>query len=150
MRLSFLFAFVCLTLAFGCSKKTSPSNCEATVSGVVKTVAYDEVVDLAPGETAQVGKSQAAITFVGVDSDSRCPRGVSCISEGEAFVIVSRGSAYANEKVRIDVDTKKRSRLTTVGATIEIMDLSPYPEARVKIDPAQRRLRVRFKKSAKM
>ncbi|MFT4686657.1 MAG: hypothetical protein ACJATN_000854 [Neolewinella sp.] len=153
MRFTVLFSFLCLTLILGCNKKistsASTSTSETTNNGVTQIVAFNEVASLAPGETARVEKTQAAVTFLDVASDSRCPRNVNCITEGEAFVMVSVGGE-APQKVRIDVGPKRISRLGMEGATVEFLSLNPYPEAGVKIDPADRRLGVRIIKSSKM
>jgi hypothetical protein len=153
MRFIAFFALVCLTLALGCNKKintsTSPPTSEPSNNEMVKMVAFGEVVSLARGEAANIEKTEIAVTFMSVASDNRCPRGVNCITEGEAFVQVSLGAASA-QRVRIDVDPKRTSRVSVPGATIEFLGLDPYPEARVKIAHADRRLRVRIKKSSKM
>ena len=151
MRLNVLFAILCLTLTLGCNKKinTSTSTSEPANDGVTKMVAFNETASLAPGETAKVEKTQATVTFLDIASDSRCPRGVNCITEGEAFAMVSIGGG-APQKVRIDVDPKRISRLSMEGATVEFLSLDPYPEARIKIDPADHRLGIRITKSSKM
>lgn len=151
MRLTVFFAFLCLILSLGCSKKvnTSTSVPGPTNNEVTKTVAFNEAVNLAPGETVRVEKTPATVTFLGVASDSRCPRGVNCITEGEAFVTVSVGGGTP-QRVRIDVGPKRISRLSTEGAMVEFLSLNPYPEAGTKIDPADHRLGIRIIRSSKM
>jgi len=152
MRFTVLLAFAALFLALGCNKKVSPEVAPATTpaneGGVMKMVAFGEIISLAPGETAKVEKTKVTVGFVSVASDSRCPRGTNCITEGEAFVMVSVGGG-APQRVRIDVDPKRTSRLSMEGATVEFLGLNPYPTG-VRIAPAERRLRVRMVKSAKM
>lgn len=150
MRFTVLFAFVFLTLTLGCTKKVSPAEAPSPSDDpMMKMVVFNEVVSLARGETAKVEKTAGGIKFLSVASDNRCPRGVNCITEGEAFVMVSLAGGAA-QRVRVDADPKRMSRLNMEGATVEVLGLDPYPEARVKVDPAQIRLRVRIVKSAKM
>lgn len=149
MRFTVILAFVLLTLALGCNKKISTAEAPSPADPMMKMVAFNEIIGLARGETAKVEKTAATISFLSVASDNRCPRGVNCITEGEAFVMVSLAGG-ASQKVKIEEDPKRTSRLNMEGATVEFLGLDPYPEARVKIDPAQIRLRVRIVKSAKM
>jgi hypothetical protein len=149
MRFTVIFAFVLLTLAIGCNKKVSPEEAPVPADPTMKMVAFDEVVGLALGEMAKVEKTAAGIKFLSVASDNRCPKDVNCITEGEAFVMVSLAGGNA-QRVRIDVDPKRMSRMSMEGATVEFLSLDPYPQSRVKIDPADIRLRVRIIKSAKM
>lgn len=83
---------------------------------------------LTPGQTAEVAGEDLSITFVEVVSDSRCPKGATCIWAGEASCLVEITSGGATvEKV-----------LTQSGATspdadefgvYELMfNLVPYPE----------------------
>jgi hypothetical protein len=83
---------------------------------------------LTPGQTATIAGEDLSITFVEVVSDSRCPKGATCIWAGEASCLVELTSGGATvEKV-----------LTQSGATspdadefgmYELMfDLMPYPE----------------------
>ncbi len=149
MRFTVLLALVCLILTLGCNKKISTAEVPAPSDVSVKMVGFNEVIGLAPGETAKVADSAEGVKFLSVTSDNRCPKGVNCITEGEAFVVVSLAGGEA-QRVRIDVEPKRTSRLKMEGATVEFLGLDPYPEARIKIDPAQRRLRVRITKAAKM
>lgn len=151
MRFTVLLASAILFLALGCNKKVSPetaSTAPSLSSDVMKMVTFNETIGLAQGETAKVEKTEATVSFLSVESDSRCPRNVNCITEGEAFVMVSVGGG-APQRVRIDVDPKRISRLSMEGATVEFLGLNPYPTG-VRIDPTERRLQVRMVKSAKM
>lgn len=149
MRFTVIFAFVLLTLALGCTRKVSPEKTPLPTDPTMKMVAFDEVIGLARGETAKVEKTAGGIKFLSVASDNRCPKDVNCITEGEAFVMVSLAGGNA-QRVRIDVDPKRMSRMVMEGATVEFIGLEPYPQARVKVDPEDIRLRVRITKSAKM
>lgn len=156
MRLTFFLLFTGLMLAFGCNKKVSEtsSSAKATSSdertaGPVKTITYGALESLKITETCKVEKSDVTFTFVDVVSDSRCPNGVDCIQAGEAVVLV-QASGQSPQRITIDTDPKTTVRMPIGGGTLEILALNPYPDARIRIDPAQRALQIRVVKGEKM
>lgn len=152
MRTVFIAAFLLITLAVACNKKvTEASAGVAEPQPVVptKSIVFGGQESLAVGETLGVEKSKSTLTFVAIVSDNRCPKYVNCITAGEAVVMVAVDGAQPQE-VTIDPDPKKVARLTVQGGVFEITGLTPYPEARVKVDPAQRRLQVRVVEAQQM
>ncbi|MFK8161913.1 MAG: hypothetical protein AB8H12_05560 [Lewinella sp.] len=150
MRYLLLLACFTLVLASACNKKVAETTApDVAVAGPVKTINFGATETMKVGETCKLEKSNTAITFLEVVSDNRCPRGVNCIQAGEA-VILMKIDGGSPQKVTIDTDPKTVARLTIDGGTVEMTKLSPYPEARVRIDPAQRMLHFRVLEGKKM
>ncbi len=90
--------------------------------------------DLGVGQELYFGK--ASVSFLGVISDSRCPRQVTCIWPGEAKVLLGiklNGKYYEKEVVvtggRVDIPLKN-------DFLLQFSHLRPYPETGAKI-PAE-------------
>jgi hypothetical protein len=143
MRYLFIFACFTLVMASACNKKVAGTTATDTpVTGPVKTIAFGDTETMKIGETCKLEKSNASFTFLEVVSDNRCPRGVNCVQAGEAVVLV-KVDGGSPQRVTINTNPKSLTRLTIEGGTVEILELNPYPEARIRIDPAQRTLRIR-------
>jgi len=72
------------------------------------------------------------ITFAELVQESRCPKTVTCIWAGEADIRlrVKKGS----KSETIVLSTHKPTTATAFGHTIELVDLTPYPEEPGKHD----------------
>ena len=150
MRFPLLLIFAALTLVSACNKKiAATTGADEPVTGPVKTITFGATETMKIGETCKVEKSNASFTFIEVVSDNRCPRGVNCIQAGEVVILVKIGGG-SPQKVKIDTDPKTVARLLIEGGTVEMLELNPYPEARIRIDPAQRTLRIRMIAGEKM
>ncbi|MEM9258396.1 MAG: hypothetical protein AAGA62_02050 [Bacteroidota bacterium] len=134
----YLLSFCLIFLLGSCTTKLAEA---AAKSGDVKTVAYDQVAELAPGQSLRIEKNEASFTFLRVVSDSRCPKGVTCVRAGEAIVQLQRGTATP-EEVIIEVDAKNMIKLPIEGGNVNILGLDPYPAAPVVTTPDAYRLRV--------
>ena len=92
---------------------------------------------LTAGETILVGDMN--FQFERVESDSRCPKGVQCITAGSAEVIVS----YMIDEKPIQKSLKAKSPVTSsdslhVGdVSITLVFLKPYPAENIRINPAE-------------
>jgi hypothetical protein len=150
MRYALLLAFTSLSLAFACNKKVVASDAETVVSTTVtKNIIVGGQESLAIGESCGVDKMKAIFTFVELVNDNRCPKGVNCIQAGEATLLVSVNGKQP-QKVVLDADPKRTASVTVEGGSFVMSNLTPYPESGIRIDPAQRRLRVRFVAGEKM
>lgn len=151
MRSLFLLLFICCTLAFGCHKKVAETTTgigEST-STPAKTITFGTTEQLTIGQTCKLEKSGVTFTFLDVVSDNRCPKGVNCMQAGEAVVMV-QVSGQSPQRVIVDTDPKTISRLSMEGGNVEVLDLMPYPDTRIRIDPAQRALTIRMVPGEKM
>lgn len=146
MRYVFLLVFPILALASACNKKVVASDTAAETAvntRVTKTMVVGGQETLAIGESCGVDKLQATFTFVEVVNDNRCPKYVNCIQAGEATLLVSVNGNQP-QKVVLDADPRRTASVTVEGGSFVMSNLMPYPESGVRIDPAQRRLNVKF------
>lgn len=100
------------------------------------------------GQTAQIESEQLAIRFNGIDTDSRCPRGVTCIWAGEVLCNVT--ATYQGSSSHITLVQSGLTQEPPVENYYEIywLDFSvePYPEAGKQISTADYRLKMTVKK----
>lgn len=105
---------------------------------------FDQDFRLVMGEKAMVTAADGTsmeIRFVRVVGDSRCPRGVECIWEGEAEVELEihredRGGADTTVTVHT-ASSRNRNFEPIPGGWVELMSLSPYPADGIDLDPSE-------------
>jgi hypothetical protein len=107
---------------------TSPDETLPAASTPLRSESAD-VIELRVGASAPVPGTTSVISFVGVANDSRCPRGVTCIWEGDAVVSL-RVQPQQGEPRTIDLHTSDRfDQQTRIdGVTVRLERLEPYPE----------------------
>jgi len=82
---------------------------------------------LAPGQTAEIKRSDMRITFRQVREDSRCPTDVTCVWEGDAKVEVVIARAGAPDETRL-LSIKSPGNEARVGnLKIRFVGLTPVP-----------------------
>lgn len=148
----FLLSVLSLTcLVYACSPKNAAADAtgEPDARPVAKLLAWDEAANLRMGEAVRVAKPANTLTFLSVASDSRCPRGMTCVTQGEAYVNVALNGGAAR-RVRIGVGERTPARLAFDGGVWEFTALDPYPTNSVAIDPEARILRVKPVRAAAM
>ena len=105
----------------------------------------DEVVERTPfGEEFFLGFGRTEnlvdnidINFFSVIGDSRCPRGMVCISEGEVtllFDFIKDGKSLENFSLTLGFDQNNPDRQPqkeVQGYLIEMIQVNPYPESAV-------------------
>lgn len=97
-------------------------------------VKLGEEFKLGIGKTAALEGEGVEIEFVSVVEDSRCPRGVDCIWEGNAKVRLRLKSAR-RPPAEIELNTNvEPQRAATHGYEIRLTSLSPYPQGSAAID----------------
>ncbi|HEV7838381.1 MAG TPA: hypothetical protein VGO75_09985 [Gemmatimonadaceae bacterium] len=82
---------------------------------------------LAPGQSAEIKRSDTRITFRQVREDSRCPTDVTCVWEGDAKVevVISRTGSPDDTKI---LSIKAPNNETRVGnLRIRFVGLTPVP-----------------------
>ena len=82
---------------------------------------------LAPGQSAEIKRSDTRITFRQVREDSRCPTDVTCVWEGDAKVevVISRTGSPDETKI---LSIKPPNNETRVGnLRIRFVGLTPVP-----------------------
>jgi hypothetical protein len=100
-----------------------------------RSITLGEMFMMRRGESVRIGGSGDVVRFVGVASDSRCPKGVTCIWEGNAAVILEH-SFISQNPVQFTLNTSTQPRDTILnGYKFALLDVVPYPQAEGTIDP---------------
>jgi hypothetical protein len=113
-------------------------GCGSSSSG--PSAALRQPVELAPGQTAQVGPLR--ITFTAVSADSRCPVDVVCVWEGDAVAELTVSQPTGAVETR-ELHTSSPRSTTYDGFQIELVRLEPVPRSTRTIPPESYRLVVR-------
>lgn len=114
--------------------------CDESFSG--PTAPIDQVVVLAPGESATV--DQISVRFLRVVSDSRCPADVVCVWAGDAHVQIAVSSSDGEKDY--DLHTADRKPTTHDGYTIQLVKVEPYPYTSKTIEPDEYRVTLKVTK----
>ena len=117
------------------------SACDESITG--PTVPIGQDFELAPGGAMSVAGAGAPMTvrFVGVTGDSRCPADVFCVWGGDAIVritVLSEAQASFYE-----LHTGTAAPVQHGAATIELVQLAPYPFSARTIAPHEYRATLR-------
>ncbi|MEO5874561.1 MAG: hypothetical protein ABIS86_05705 [Streptosporangiaceae bacterium] len=89
-------------------------------------VALGTDVTLAPGQSIRLARDGVKIKFVGVTGDSRCPRGVSCVWEGDATVTLSDAGKTSYQ---LHTNAGAVRMVMISGHEVRLVRLSPQPRA---------------------
>jgi len=99
----------------------------------------DETYNIALGETLSI--DSYTIAFVEVLEDSRCPKNMTCVWQGRARVklIIEPETGPEEEQIVILGKLQSEEKANTVLASIvnqalEVVALSPYPDANTELD----------------
>jgi hypothetical protein len=111
-----------------------------------ETVAADAPFTLAVGGRARLDSPDVTIEFQAVESDSRCPRDVTCVWAGDAVAVVEVAAGAERETVRLHTNLEPR-RAGALGVELELAELSPYPVSTGKIEAAQYRARLVWRRA---
>lgn len=90
----------------------------------------------------------SSVKFIRVISDSRCPKSVKCIWQGEVKVLLG---VYTNQHYfeKVIVISSRVVNIVEIGdLEISILDLSPYPLKPVSINPKEYCLELSVAKQA--
>ncbi|MGH9309640.1 MAG: hypothetical protein ACRD1U_09725 [Vicinamibacterales bacterium] len=112
-------ASLMLTMALAADMPAAAALCESMTA---------ETIELAAGASARLGSSEFTLLFEKVDLDARCPKGVTCVWEGDAVVRFSVG-APGQPKVTLLLHTHpdRQREAVTGGFRIRLVALAPYP-----------------------
>ncbi|MCC7124470.1 MAG: hypothetical protein IT178_06465 [Acidobacteria bacterium] len=87
-------------------------------------------LSLSESETVRIPNHPVQVTFVGVESDSRCPTGVTCVWEGDAAVrIAVRRDDDSPELLLLHTADAAQRRGRAAGFTFVLDRLEPRPTA---------------------
>lgn len=97
-----------------------------------RTLASGASTTLVPGES--VGLPDASVlTYVGVQSDSRCPPKVYCIHAGSATVTFRHS---VQQEVRLETGKTPSAAVGAWRLQLVGLDFGPSPKATIRLDPA--------------
>ena len=86
-------------------------------------------LELGVGDTRPVPDTQVSVTFVRVVEDSRCPKGVQCVWEGDAAVEIRVASGGGEpESVQLRLNARTKGTVVAKGLHLTLQRLDPYPE----------------------
>lgn len=92
-------------------------------------------LELGVGDTARVPETPASVTFVRVVEDSRCPKGVQCVWEGDATIEVRvMWDGAEPELVQLHLTRRTTGDVVAKGLRLSLHRLDPYPEQNRPID----------------
>lgn len=114
--------------------------CVSVVSSAAQRVALDSEVTLAPGSAARTSEDFEA-RFVGVASDSRCPRDTTCVWAGEVKVLLEirdRAQPPSMHEVVAGGDVVVAQRRVTV------VRVEPQPPSERKLQAAEYRVTLKI------
>lgn len=118
MRRALLWLVVVLAWAGGCAAGPSEST----------RAALGESFTLKVGESARIEAAALRIGFEDVPTDSRCPRGVECVWEGDATVRVrAQRASRAGERLELHTSAREQTSVVYEGYEIRLLQLAPYP-----------------------
>ncbi len=121
-------AIVLLSAAFtmACSASAPPASLGDTTREPSSRTADDSTLIVVLGETASTPDGKLRLTFVKLESDSRCPANAVCVWQGDAATRL-RVQAGGND-VDTTLHTTLEPRLIEVGGILlSLLEVRPYP-----------------------
>jgi len=86
-------------------------------------------LELSVGDTSVVPGTKVSVTFVRVVDDSRCPKGVTCVWEGDATVELRvTPDGGEPQTVQLHVNARTGKDVVVRGLRLALERLEPYPE----------------------
>jgi hypothetical protein len=128
-RLSRGVLVVLLLAAAGCSSdpvRWGPDPTPLAASAQVRT-GIGEGFRLAPGEFAAIADRNFLVAFRGVQSDSRCPRDVTCVWPGDAEVVVGIAFEHTDWTWSVLHTGVEPRRVEVEGLIVTVVDVEPQP-----------------------
>jgi hypothetical protein len=108
----------------------------AAACGTPTAVELDESFRLAIGETALVEEANFALTFRGVQNDSRCPADVQCVWAGNALVeLVATRTDSSHTALALNTTTSPRE-VAFESFVVALEGLEPGTRSNAPIEPA--------------
>jgi hypothetical protein len=110
-------------------------SCGSESPTAATDVTLNEPFQIKVGETAHILGADVFITLDGVADDSRCPKDVTCIWEGQATVRVSAARA-SETRSSLELRTRPESARTArfQQYTVRLTTLAPEPRSNTPIE----------------
>ncbi len=141
-----IFKFFLLLLALAsvtaiaCKKKPNPG---------FSTFQADKSFEMSFGSAAALENDDLKLTFSAIPEDSRCPKGVNCIREGDVkitLVALCEGEEKQLTYTRAASQTGNVS-MSFKNFKIHLMDVQPYPEKDKQIQKNDYKIKLVVRKS---
>jgi len=114
--------------------------------GAVKA-SLNEEFSLSIGQSAAVQEEQLALTFEGIQEDSRCPRGATCIWQGRVSSILQVSDGRDSTKLVLTEPGLSDEYGKVIYKQYEFTShVKPYPEMGKKISSGEYRVFLTMKK----
>lgn len=112
-----------LFAVLACSCASTPVKADARQTDAREVV-------LGPGESHRVEEWDLRVTFEGVTSDSRCPRGVTCVWSGDAAVALTiEGGGAARAAYTLHTHEADKHEAAHGQVRVRLVALQPEPTA---------------------
>lgn len=137
-----LASIACLAAAAGCAATPAAPQAETTATEIAAeppagSRGAGSTVRLSVGQSADAGGGALRIVFAGVENDSRCGKGETCIWEGSATVRISVAGASGTQDVVLHSSPATGPVAASVeGWAIGLVRVEPLPIAGRSTPPA--------------
>jgi hypothetical protein len=110
-------------------------NAKPHAAVAVKAVRLNKEFTLSEGRRVTLKGTNLWITFVAVESDSRCPSDVNCVWAGNAAVQVQVNSGRRSKTLTLNTGRGAAfpSEIEFKGYRVKLVNLNPYPRSDRKI-----------------
>lgn len=127
---------VAVMVAAACGGSTQDGDSLAAPAVTVEA-RQGETFRLRPGQTARLRGENLVIGFRGIGADSRCPRDVTCVWQGDAVARIG-ASTDGSDFEPFDLHTGlEPMAVEFAGRTIRLVAVEPYPSSSEPIDPSR-------------
>lgn len=105
----------------------TPGGCTGRAAAAPESES-EAIVRVRQGESVAAASGELVVTFESVASDSRCPKGETCVWEGEGVVVISmRGSQSPPARIELRTSARGPTAGSYEGYSIRLESLEPYP-----------------------
>lgn len=87
-------------------------------------------------------EGKASICLDSVYDDSRCPKNLECVWEGDALAAFTLTTAKSTKSFILHSNKKFQTDTVIEGITIKLLDIRPYPVADQQIDDGTYRVEI--------
>jgi len=130
-----LASMAVLAAVCGCAATPGPDPAVAPTPATPAATANE--LRLQVGQSASVDDAGFKVTFEAVVADSRCPKGETCIWEGNATVRLTVTGAAGTQSLELHTSPRAGSGSARYESrSIRLVSLEPYPVAGREVAPA--------------
>lgn len=130
------------TWACGQDPASPPGTPDLSTDSYESAAVRSDSATIGVGETVVFEKNGVAVTYVGLEGDSRCPIGVTCVWEGDGSVRIRLDAGASTVEGVLHTTLEPRS-LTIGGHTVSLIDVLPRPVYEKPVAPSETRILVR-------